>query len=40
MERTVPEMGTTDMATRICLFGIDREDIEGIKTVEAVILNN
>lgn len=37
MERTIPQMGTDDMAARICLFGIKRDDLKGVKSVEAVI---
>ncbi|NLL00625.1 MAG: hypothetical protein GX271_08195 [Clostridiales bacterium] len=40
MERTVPKNGMTDdMATRVCLFGINRNDIKNIKTVEGIILD-
>lgn len=37
MERTIPQMGTDDIAVRICLFGISREDLKGVKSVDAVI---
>lgn len=40
MERIVPKEGTTDMATRICLFGINRDDIKNVKIVEGVILES
>ncbi|MSU02163.1 hypothetical protein [Tissierella pigra] len=39
MERTVPEEGTDDMATRICLFGINRGDIKNVNAVEGIILD-
>jgi len=39
MERTVPEEGTDDMATRICLFGINRDDIKNVNAVEGIILD-
>lgn len=39
MDRIVPDDGTTDMATRICLFGINREGIKDIKAVEGIILD-
>ncbi|MFZ3171153.1 MAG: hypothetical protein WA118_04125 [Carboxydocellales bacterium] len=38
MERSVPEIGTADMATRICLFGIKKDKIKNVKAVEAIIL--
>lgn len=38
MNRTVPDVGTTDMATRVCLFSINREDIKNVKEVEGIIL--
>jgi hypothetical protein len=37
MTRTVPETHTDDLATRICLFGIEHVDIQNIKSVEAII---
>ena len=37
MERTVPEVCTDDMATRICLFGINREKIKDVRTVDVLI---
>lgn len=37
MERLNPEVGTCDMATRICLFELKREKIKNVKTVEAII---
>lgn len=37
MECIVPEVGTCDMATRICLFGINRDEIKNANTVEAII---
>jgi len=37
IERINPGEGTDDMATRICLFGIEREKIKNLKTVEAII---
>lgn len=39
MERTVPEGGTGDMATRICLFGVKSDDAKNVKSVEGIILN-
>lgn len=39
MDRIVPGDGTDDMASRICLFGINREDIKDIKEVEGIILD-
>ena len=39
MERTVPEGGTGDMATRICLFGVKSDDVKNVKSVEGIILN-
>ena len=39
MGRTVPEDGTTDMATRIYLFGINRDDIRNVNVVEGIILD-
>ena len=38
MNRTVLDVGTTDMATRVCLFSINREDIKNVKEVEGIIL--
>lgn len=38
MDYSVPELGTCDMATLICVFGIKRNDIENVKTVEVIIL--
>ena len=38
MERVVPAEGTDDLATRICIFGIKKEDVENVKTVNEVIL--
>lgn len=37
MTRTIPQTGTDDLASRVCLFGIDRGSIQNIRTVEAVI---
>lgn len=37
MERIVPEVGTEDMATRICIFGISREKIKNVRTVNVLI---
>lgn len=37
MERIVPEVCTDDMATRICLFGINREKIKDVRTVDVLI---
>ncbi len=37
MTRTIPQTGTDDLATRVCLFGIDRVSIQNIRTVEAII---
>lgn len=37
IERTDAEEGTADMAAWICLFGINRDDINNIKTVESII---
>ncbi len=37
MKRTVPDIGTDDMATRICLFVIEKGILESVVTVEAVI---
>lgn len=39
MERIVPEVDTDDMTTRVCFFGINRNDIKSIKTVEGIILD-
>lgn len=40
MERFVPEEGTDDLATRICVFGIKREDIKNISVVTSSIVEN
>ncbi len=37
MERIVPEVGTADMAALVCLFGISRDDIKSIKSVEGIV---
>ena len=37
MTRTVPPLGTTDMAARICLFGIDRGVNDSIEKVQPII---
>jgi hypothetical protein len=37
MERVVPEQGTDDLASRICIFGLKREDVKNVKAVEGVI---
>jgi len=37
MERVVPDQGTDDMASRICVFGLKREDVKNVKVVEGVI---
>ena len=37
MERIVPEVCTDDMATRICLFGINREKIKDVRKVNVLI---
>ncbi len=37
MQRIVPQVGTDDMAARVCLFGITRDDAARVKKVEAVI---
>ena len=39
MERIDPGEGTTDMATRVCLFGIKRNDVKNIKSVEGIIMD-
>lgn len=39
MTRTVPVVGTCDMATLVCLFGINRDDIKDVKAVEGIILH-
>lgn len=39
MEHKVPEGMDDDMATRVCLFGINRNDIKNVKTMEGIILN-
>jgi uncharacterized protein YcfL len=39
MDRAVPKVGTTDMATRVCLFGVIRNDIKNVKTIEGIILD-
>lgn len=38
MERFVPDQGTDDLAARICVFGLKREDLKGIQEVEVIIL--
>ena len=38
MKRISPEVGTSDMATRVCLFEIKRDDIKNVKTVKGIIL--
>lgn len=40
MNRTVAEIGTTDMATRICLFGIGNDDIQDFTNIVAVVHEN
>ncbi len=40
MERIVPEEGTDDMATRICLFGVKKDNLKNIKEVEGIILES
>jgi hypothetical protein len=37
MTRTIPETGTDDMAARVCIFGLKRENIKNVKTVEVMI---
>ena len=37
MINIIPEMGTMDMAARVCFFGIRRADLEGVESVEARI---
>ncbi|MGE5577315.1 MAG: WD40/YVTN/BNR-like repeat-containing protein [Syntrophothermus sp.] len=37
MIRTVPGNGTSDMATRICLFGLKRDKVKNVKVVEGII---
>jgi hypothetical protein len=37
MKRTAPQIGTADMAARVCLFGIKRDKIKGVKTVEGIV---
>ncbi len=39
MDRIAPGVGTTDMATRICLFGINRDDIKNVSVIEGIILD-
>ena len=40
IDRTIPEVGTCDMAYRACLFGIKRDDIKEVKSVEVLIYNH
>jgi hypothetical protein len=37
MERIIPEVGSDDMATRICLFGINRDEINNVKSINVTI---
>lgn len=37
MMRTIPETGTDDMAARVCIFGVKRENIKNVRTVEVII---
>lgn len=37
MEHIVPEVGSDDNATRICLFGISRDSIKNVRTVNVSI---
>ncbi|MFP4164793.1 MAG: hypothetical protein ACLFQB_04115 [Chitinispirillaceae bacterium] len=38
MENIIPQMGTMDMATRVCFFGISRDVMDKAEEVEAVII--
>jgi hypothetical protein len=38
MTRTVPEIGTTDMAALVCLFEIKRSEIKDVKSIDYVII--
>ena len=38
MERVVPDEGTDDLATRICIFGVKKEDVKNVTTVKDIIL--
>ena len=37
MERIIPEVGSDDMATRICLFGINRDEINNVRSINVTI---